>query len=251
MLRPDPQFGTLEERLVPIGTLDYQAFQVSWDKRLSRGVHLQVTYTGSRSLERMAPLNQGEELFQEVTEAHRPHVLRLTGGWVMPLFEGRSALTRHLLGGWQINATTYFRSGLTVAMPGSVDLIGDPVLGDSTTAHWFNTCTLTVAGARQTCASDAEQPAFRIRPENALDTTGARLEGVYRSEPYMLDLSFFKTVQLPGRMNFQVRVEMFNAFNNVQWPTPNTTITSPLFGSVTETQSNDPRFVQIAFRLTY
>jgi hypothetical protein len=178
-------------------------------------------------------------------------VLRLTGGWNMPSFEGRSAATRHLLGGWQVNASTYFRSGLTVPMPDDVDLIGDPVLENPTTARWFNSCTLTVAGARQGCASDGEQPAFRIRPENALDTTGSRLEGVYRSDPYNLDLSFFKTVRLTGRMNFQLRLEMFNAFNNVMWNNPNTTITSPLFGSVAETQSNDPRFVQIAFRLSY
>jgi hypothetical protein len=44
---------------------------------------------------------------------------------------------------------------------------------------------------------------------------------------------------------------MFNAFNNVQWGNPNTTITSPLFGSVTETQQNDPRFIQLAFRYSF
>ena len=65
-------------------------------------------------------------------------------------------------------------------MPGNVDLIGDPVLENPTTARWFNTCTLTTAGARQGCASDSEQPAFQIRAENALDTTGDRLEGVMR-----------------------------------------------------------------------
>jgi len=251
LMRPYPQFAGIEERLVPIGSLDYQALQVSWDKRLSRGVHLQVNYTGSRSLERSAPLNQGESLYEEVTAQHRPHVVRLTGGWVMPTFDGRGALTRHLLGGWQINASTFFRSGLTIGMPGAVDQIGDPVLDSPTTTRWFNTCTLTAAGARQTCASDTEEPAFRIRAENALDTTGSRLEGVYRSEPFNLDMSFFKTIQLPRRMNFQVRVEMFNAFNKVMWPNPNTTVTSPLFGSVTETQSNDPRFVQLAFRFSY
>jgi hypothetical protein len=251
LLRPYPQFAGIEERLVPIGTLDYQAVQVSWDKRLSHGVHVQVNYTGSRSLEREAPLNQGEPLFQEVTDQHRPHVLRMTGGWQLPSFENAGAFGRHVLGGWQINASTFFRSGLTVGMPGSVDLVGDPVLGHPTTARWFNTCTLTVAGARQGCLSDSEQPAFRIRAENALDTTGSRLEGVYRSEPFTLDLSFFKTVRFTDRVNVQLRVEMFNAFNNVQWPNPNTTVTSPLFGSVTETQSNDPRFVQLAFRLSF
>ncbi|MGH9308856.1 MAG: carboxypeptidase regulatory-like domain-containing protein [Vicinamibacterales bacterium] len=251
LLRAYPQFGRIEERLVPIGSLDYHALQLSWDKRLSDGVHVQVSYTASRNIEAIAALNQGEPLFEEVTGTHRPHVLRLTGGWNLPTFQGRSAATRHVLGGWQINASTYFRSGLTVPMPNDVDLVGDPVLEDPTTGRWFNTCTLTVAGARQGCGNENEQPAFRIRPENALDTTGSRLEGVYRSDPYNLDLSFFKTVRLTERMNFQLRLEMFNAFNNVMWNNPNTTITSPLFGSVAETQSNDPRFVQIAFRLSY
>jgi hypothetical protein len=136
-------------------------------------------------------------------------------------------------------------------MPGLVDVIGDPVLDNPTTARWFNTCTLTAAGARQGCASDSEQPAFRIRPENALDTTGSRLEGVYRSEPLTVDMSFFKTVRLHGRQNFQLRVELFNALNKVQWPNPNTTVTAAQFGQVTETQSNDPRFIQLAFRYSF
>jgi hypothetical protein len=115
-----------------------------------------------------------------VTTDHRPHVVRLTGGWQMPSLEKSGTLKRLLLGGWQINATTFLRSGLTVPMPDNVDLIGDPVLKHPTTARWFNTCTLTAAGARQNCASESEQPAFRIRAENALDTTGAQRADQHR-----------------------------------------------------------------------
>jgi hypothetical protein len=251
LMRPYPQFANITEQLIPIGTRDYQAFQIQWDKRFSHGVHYQVSYTGSRNVERSSPLNQGEPLFEEVTNTHRPHVLRLTGGWVMPAFDKSAAWKRLLLGGWSINASTFFRSGLAIGMPDNVDLIGNPILDNPTTARWFNTCTLTAAGVRQSCANDSEEPAFRIRPDNSLDTTGSRLDGVMRSEPINLDMSFFKTVRVKGRTNFQIRVEMFNAFNKVQWPNPNTNVTSPLFGSVTETQSNDPRFVQIAFRFSY
>jgi hypothetical protein len=216
-------------------------------------VHISAAYTGSHSIQRTSPLNQGEDLYEEVTGDHRPHVLRLTGGWQMPSLEKRGTLLRLLAGGWQINATTFLRSGVTVniADDAPYDIIGDPVLANPTTARWFNTCTLTTTGARQGCASESEAPAFRIRADNAIDTTGTRLEGVYRSEPFNLDMSFFKTVRLHGRSNFQLRVEMFNAFNNVQWGNPNTTITSPLFGSVTETQQNDPRFIQLAFRYSF
>ena len=251
LMRPLPQFGTINEQLVPIGFGNYSSLQVSWEKRLSQGVQILVGYTGSRTTEALSPLNQGEPLYEQLTSMHRPHVLRLSGGWTTPEFEGRSWAMRHLLGGWQINTVTFFRSGVPVNMPDTVDLIGDPVLENPTTARWFNTCTLTAAGARQGCASGSEQPAFQIRADNALDTTGARLEGVMGDEPFYVDFSFFKNVRVTPRVNFQLRVEMFNATNVVQWGAPNTNVANTAFGSVTETQANDPRSVQLQFRISY
>jgi hypothetical protein len=251
LLRPYPQFAGITERLVPIGTLDYQAIQVTWDKRLTNGVQFQINYTGSRNLEATSVLNMGEGVFREVSGTHRPHMLRFTGGWTLSDFESRGKLMRYVLGGWQINASTFLRSGLTTGMPDNVDLIGDPVLENPTKARWFNTCTLTAAGARQGCIDANEQPAFRIRPNNALDTTGARLEGVFVSDPLILDMSFFKSFRFSQRISFQTRIEAFNLTNAVQWPGPNNTVTATAFGTVAETQSNDPRFVQIAFRLLW
>jgi hypothetical protein len=251
LMRPRPQFGTIAEQLVPIGLGDYSAIQISWEKRLSHGVTLLVGYTGSRTTEALAPLNQGEPLYEQLTSQQRPNVLRLSGGWMTPAFESRNWAMRHLLGSWQINTVTFFRSGVPVNMPDNVDLIGDPVLTNPTTARWFNTCTLTAAGARQNCVSASEEPAFRIRAENALDTTGARLEGVFGDEPFYIDFSFFKNIRLNRRVNFQFRVELFNATNVVQWGAPNTNVANAAFGTVTETQANDPRSVQLQFRIIY
>jgi hypothetical protein len=251
LMRPLPQFGTINEQLVPIGYGNYSSIQISWEKRLTNGVQLLVGYTGSRTTEALSPLNQGEALYEQLTEMHRPHVLRLSGGWTTPSFDGRNWALRHLIGGWQINTVTFLRSGNPVNMPDNVDLIGDPVLDNPTTARWFNTCTLTTAGARQGCASTGEQPAFQIRAENALDTTGSRLEGVMRDEPFYMDFSFFKNIRLNGRVNFQVRAEMFNATNVVQWGAPNTVVTNTAFGTITENQANDPRSVQLQFRISY
>jgi hypothetical protein len=251
LMRPLPQFGTINEQLVPIGYGNYQSIQVSWEKRLSGGIQMLVGYTGSRTTEALSPLNQGEPLYEQLTSTHRPHVLRLSGAWTSPSFSTRNWALRHVVGGWQINTVTFFRSGVPISMPGSVDLIGDPVIGNPTTARWFNTCTLTTAGARQFCANESEQPAFRIRAENALDTTGDRLEGVMQDDPFYVDFSFFKNVRLNSRVNFQMRVEIFNATNVVQWGTPNTTVTSANFGTITENQANDPRSVQLQFRISY
>ena len=182
---------------------------------------------------------------------HRPHVLRVSGGWTTPYFEGRNWAMRHLLGGWQLNTVTFFRSGVPINMPGNVDLIGDPVISNPTTARWFNTCTLTTTGVRQFCANTSEAPAFQLRAENALDTTGDRLEGVMQDDPFYMDFSFFKNIRVTSRVNFQMRVEMFNATNVVQWGTPNTTVTATAFGTITENQANDPRSVQLQFRISY
>lgn len=251
LMRPLPQFGTINEQLVPIGYGNYKSIQVSWEKRLSGGIQMLVGYTGSRTTEALSPLNQGEPLYEQLTSTHRPHVLRLSGGWTSPSFSTHNWALRHLVGGWQINTVTFFRSGVPIGMPGSVDLIGDPVIKNPTTARWFNTCTVTTTGARQFCANDSEQPAFRLRAENALDTTGDRLEGVMQDDPFYMDFSFFKNVHLNGRINLQMRVEMFNATNVVQWGGPNTTVTSANFGTITENQANDPRSVQLQFRISY
>jgi hypothetical protein len=66
-----------------------------------------------------------------------------------------------------------------------------------------------------------------------------------------IDFSVFKNIRFSQRANFQIRVEAFNLLNKVQWPTPNTTVTNTAFGTVSQTQSNDPRFVQLAFRISY
>ena len=72
-----------------------------------------------------------------------------------------------------------------------------------------------------------------------------------QDEPFYMDFSFFKNIRVNSRVNFQMRVEMFNATNVVQWGSPNTTVTNTAFGSITENQANDPRSVQLQFRISY
>ena len=129
-------------------------------------------------------------------------------------------------------------------------LIGDPVLANPTTARWFNTCALTVAGARQGCASDSEQPAFQILPANSL-----RLEEPSRGRlcrRTVLHGPLVLQEHPPAEEHdLQFRAELFNATNVVQWNAPNTTITSAQFGTVAESQANDPRNIMVSVRFSF
>ena len=250
LMRPRPQFGTINERLVPIGTLDYQAIQLSWNKRLTSGIHFQVNYTGARNVGATSVLNMGEAPFEEVTDTHRPHVLLFTGGWNLPSFESRGAVMKYVLGGWQVNASTFLRSGLTVNMPGSVDVAGNPVLDNPTKAavqhlHAHGGGRAPELRAMPSSSRSASVPRTRsIRPATGSRTSIAAIRG-------SLDMSIFQNYRVTQRFNFKPGIELFNLTNAGKLPAPNTTVTSAQFGTVAETQSNDPRFVQIAFRLIF
>jgi hypothetical protein len=252
LLRQYPAFNNVQQENNPLGKLSYQSLQVTWDKRLSRGVNMLVAYTRSEQRELVSPLNQGDPLFEQYTGDHRPHAFRLSGGWLTPALENRGGFVRHALGHWQISATTSIGLGQTVGMPGNVDLIGNPVLDNPTKARWFNTCTLGVDGVtRSFCASDTEQPAFQLRPNNARDTTGARLDGVYRHNPMFVDMQVSKRIQGPGATSYQIRVDLYNMFNTVHWGNPNTNVAQTTFGTVGDNQANDPLFAMLTLKASF
>ena len=47
------------------------------------------------------------------------------------------------------------------------------------------------------------------------------------------DLSFMKNVPVGGQARFQIRVEMFNIFNQVNYNNPNASFGSAAFGTIT------------------
>jgi hypothetical protein len=64
-------------------------------------------------------------------------------------------------------------------------------------------------------------------------------------------LAISKTFALRGRSTLQFRLEMFNAFNRVEFGNPATSIDNPAtFGRITS-QANTPRNMQIALKVTF
>ncbi len=264
LLRPYPQFDGVSMGLIPEGKLWYHALQTQWEKRLTRGVSMLVSYTFSRSWEETDPLNAGEARYKQLSGNDRPHALRINGNWTLPSFEGRGTWLRALAGGWQTGVVANIRSGAALGMPGSVDVIGPIKIDNPTLGRWFNTCTLGLDGSRNGCADPGVddrvadpgraplQPAWALRPANALDTTGSRVNEVRVSSPPIIDMTFSRSFRLTDRVRTQLRVDLYNLTGAVQWPGPTTAVTNfSTFGTVASTQNNDPRFVMLTFRLQY
>ena len=67
-----------------------------------------------------------------------------------------------------------------------------------------------------------------------------------------LDVAFVKRTALgwPRGANLDFRVELFNAFNHVQFANPDTSVTNSTFGRITAT-SVSPRVIQLAVKLSF
>ena len=108
----------------------------------------------------------------------------------------------------------------------------DPILpGDQQTiARWFNT------------------DAYAL---NALGTFGSAGRNTFFGPGiFNVDASIIRNFRMMGNKTLQFRLEAFNALNNPIWNDPNTTLTSPLYGSITTTRKS-MRELQIGVKFMF
>jgi len=256
LLRPFPQFTGLTEDRRTIGRAWYNSLQVRVEKRLSHGFHYLFSYTFSKNMEAVGYLNAQDpigSLASVITNDHAPHRAMISGGYDLPFFSKSNSFLRGIAGGWKVNVIGTFQSGLPINTPGGVFLIGDPRLpdGQQSRTRWFNTCTLTATGGRQSCADASETPVFQIQPAFTLRSHSTRFSNIRTSRPPTFDVSLFKTFRIRESLALQLRAEAFNFANTPWFGAPNTTAGSAAFGVVTPSQINDQRNVQLALKLVF
>ena len=178
---------------------------------------------------------------------------------------GTSGFTRALISGWTLNGVTTLQAGFPLAFTATPNLVGlgyelrpnvDPncdkkVSGSALDRlnRWFNTDCFSVPNAGFVAGDASTDPSLRWKLGNATRTDpDLRAHGVHN-----WNLAVAKTMRIGDRVNLTFRVEAFNLFNRVQFGPPNTqasTAPNNTFGQVT-TQVNQPRLMQLAFRLTF
>jgi hypothetical protein len=78
-----------------------------------------------------------------------------------------------------------------------------------------------------------------------------RWSNVRASRVNNVDLGLYKNVRFKERTKLQLRFDVFNAFNHVRFPAPNTDPTSSNFGRVTLSEQNQARAVELGARLSF
>jgi len=267
-LRPYPQFVGVSSRNANYGNSIYHAMLVRVEHRMSKGLSLVAAYTVAKQIDDMIPSVNGfpgesfsgapPQNFYDLRSERAlaswdtPQTLVLSYVYQLPFGPGKALFNKggvlgKIIGGWQVNGNTTFQSGFPLHINGG-NASGS--FAGTQRPNWSG-IDASLSGAIQNRllkSFDTAQFTF-----NAPFTFGnaPRLMPNLRSPGVSnYDISVFKNTTVTERLNIQLRVEAFNAFNRVQFGVPNTSINSTAFG-VISSQQNLPRNLQLGLRLLF
>ncbi len=251
------------------GEASYQAGQLIFERRYSKGLVLDASYTFASNLNDFSDPSGGIAPVAQVANNRKydwgnsdiaiKQRFALTVNYELPFARSAAGLKRVLLGGWQINTISFWQTGAPftvldtafsvapINLPGQSTDRPNTVPGQPLTvpnpniAEWFNINAFTV------------QPFGRPGNEGR-----NQLWGPHERE---VDLSLFKEFPLRESWRLQFRAECFNISNTENFANPNANInafngTTPTqagsFGQVTSTLLGaNPRQFQFALKLLF
>jgi hypothetical protein len=266
----------------------YHSLQLELRRRMANGLQVNSSYVFGRAYQsdfygfRVAPLTS----LDTGTPGNVTHAIK--GNWVyeLPLGQGRrfagnaGAVLDRLVGGWQVHGTFRLQSGQSVDFgnvrmvgftlddlkdmyfyrkdaDGVVTMLPDDVIQNTVRAFNVSASSPTGYGAlgppEGRYFAPANGPDCIETIDNAFGACGERVVEV--DSPWLknLDLSIVKLVPLAGRVRAELRIEMLNALNTVNF-SPVTGAGSTTATGFEVTQLNGAtlsRVVQIVTRVTW
>ena len=243
LLVPFPQYciGAVSQTDAPVGQSLYNALQVKFEHRVSKGLTALVSYTYSKFLDNVegnngwsynGPTNWGVTpannynmaADKSVDAGDIPQALVASYTYQLPVGRGKavgsgmSRKTDAVVGGWELSGITTFKQGIPLGVFGNdynsfggnprPDVIGNVHVSHPTLHEWFNT------GAFQY----AQYGTFGTAPRFFSNLRGPRYQD--------WDMVLAKNWELADRMRVQFRFETYNTFNHPNFYAPSAGATS-------------------------
>ncbi len=269
------------------GLSDSHEFQLTVDKRFSKGFAFRAAYTLSktidltsgfraRSSEYTDPLDY--RLDRALADFDTPQRLVISGLWELPFDHGvENGILKKILGGWQFNAIASYQKGNPFSLFSNnnssqqdqdPDLSRPDVIGPTKYQNPRNSqqvfpvdnpSSSTQANCVSSDAADGNgnvTGAFWFDP-TAYDCVNVPLFSYGDASRNFLrgpginnyDLSIVKKTSFMESKSVEFRAEFFNAFNHVQFFNPNTSGGSGTFGQITT--DRNPRLIQFGLKLYF
>ncbi len=256
--RPIPQLGPIRSIRFD-GKSIYHGLTLKAEQRLRNNYSYSVSYTLSESIDDASSPGATEaetnvpqdvrNIFDETGEwapssfDHR-HLFVASGTYQLPFFAGAGGLKEGVLGGWRVNAVFFAQSGA----PFTVNLGVDQANVGSGPSQ------------RPDQLRDPHLPSDERRPERWFDTSAFALPALYafgsaRRNSIIgpgfanLDLVVAKTWTVAGTRQLELRWEVFNALNKVNFDLPSRIFGNANFGRIFSAKG--PREMQLGAKFSF
>ncbi|MBS1824817.1 MAG: TonB-dependent receptor [Acidobacteria bacterium] len=263
LLRPFPQFTGASASQAPVGHSTYHAMQMRVERRFADGLALLFAYTHSKLIDNVGDFgtflgpagfnnNNCFACDRSLSYYDIPDVVRLSLRYELPFGVGKPHVNKgvmaRIVGGWSTGVYFTWDNGTPVQLTNPNDSnsfggsarpnatgekggISNPKLEDG--AVYFN------------------KNAFVRAPQFTFGNVSRNLPDVRVPGIKNWDMLIEKRFSINERMSLDFRTELFNAFNNVVFSGPQTSITSADFGLIRLLQANVPRQIQFGLRFSY
>jgi hypothetical protein len=265
-VRPFPGYATIN-MYEANGNSSYHSMQMQANRRFSHGLQFGAVWTWSKFMDYVDNDQQTISLFVnpkvwnygKSTGYDHTHIVSLNFLYDLPRGSKlwNSTATRWLFDNWELAGVTSFidgsPNGIGYSLINGADVTGG---GDGSRVVVVNNPVLSKG--QRTLSQYFNTSAF-VAP--TVGTIGGAPKDVFRGPGINnWDLSIFKNFPIKEKAKFQVRWEMYNAFNHPSFQGVNTSATfadpgattqvNGQFGQVTST-NGQPRVMQGSLRLTF
>lgn len=225
LLRPYPQYGSLNETLRGGFGNRYKSLQMQFQRPFTNGFNFTIGYNYNRE--------QNEEFYDGVdnftnTPTWQPATnarQRITGAAIyeLPIGRGRkyganmNGFLDGIAGGWSVSSLVTANTGIFMRL-GSVLVDGDPTLSNPTRDRWFDTSKVKILPAFTRRANPVQFPGLVGPAYFNLDATVAKQFDIVKE-----------------RLRFELRAESYNTSNHFTGTTaPVLDVNSPNFGKIVQ-----------------
>lgn len=230
---------------------NYNALQITAQKRFSRGLQVLANYTWSKALDDYGytdPFNQHFDY--GISSDNVPQLFNLSGVWELPHLSGASNALGHVANGWELTGIWTWRSGFPFSIRSGKDNSFSGVGADRADFTGTSLSQAKLDPNRSHAQLIQEYFNTALFAPNAVGTFGNTAKNILTGPGYFnVDLGLLKTTAITENVSAQFRAEFFNAFNNVNFGEPGSTYGSSSFGVISS--ASDPRILQFALKLSF
>jgi hypothetical protein len=279
--RPFPQFAGINV----IDSNDYStyhALQVIVQRKFSQGVQFQGSYTFSKSLDTRSfdpafttagtgngqlasstPFDNNRRFLNYArSDFDRTHVFIGYGLWDLPfgkggwIGDGAPGLVQRFIEGWNVNGVVTVQTGRPFTVYSGANQLGSII---NSTAN-CNNCPRSIGQVNKNASNFGGVPGYFTAEEIArfsqpgpgeLGNTGRN----YFTGPgaWNVDMALLKRTKFTETANFELRFELFNVFNHVNFGFPDAVIppVGTTFGRIRTNVASESRKIRIGAKINF